>query len=191
VDKNNKDFNKDDKDIRREIEELEKLIEKVKKQNEEDKKKQKDLMKTQKRAFMRIDLSANYSSNKFLNYLASFLINFIVIFAVIKLFSFAEVSNDYYLLLIAFVFTFYEELYKTYLIKKHIQLILYSSGLIFYLMNLIFFYFMDLVVLGDNFSFVQYLYPLLFVLVLQAVRLVLKNIFLRISRAISLSRIGK
>lgn len=191
MDKNNKNIDKNDKDIRREIEELEKLIERVKKQNEEEKKHQKEIMKTQKRTMLRIDLSVNYSSNIILNYLASFLINFITIFAIIKLFSFAVVQNDYYLLILALVFTVYEEIYKKYLIKKHFQIILYSSGLIFYLLNLVFFYFMDLIVLRDAFSFDQYLYPLLFVLALQAVRLVFKNIYLRVSKRISLSRIGK
>ncbi len=184
-------MDKDDKDIRKEIEELEKLIEKVKKQNEEEKKRQKNQMKSNRRTVLKIDLSANYSSNVFVNLLASFLINFIVIFSLIKLFSFAEVKNDYYLLILAFAFSIYEEIYKRYLIKRHLHIVLYSSGLIFYLMNLLFFYFMDLVVFKEAFSFESYLYPLLFVLAIQAVRLVLKNIYLRLLRNITLSRIGK
>ena len=70
-------MDKNDKDIRKEIEELEKLIEKVKKQNEEDKKKQKDLLKKQRKTVLRIDLSANYSSNRIINFIAGFLIIYI------------------------------------------------------------------------------------------------------------------
>ncbi len=184
-------MDKDDKDIRKEIEELEKLIEKVKKQNEEDKKKQRDELKATKRPVVHINLSANYSSNFIINFIAGFLINFIVIFLLLKLFTFAEFDNDYYLLILSFAFTLYEDVYKTYLMKKHLQIVIYSSGLIFFLMNLIFFYFMDLVVFGDSFSFVDSLYPILFVIVLQAVRMFFKNIYIRLYRLISLSRMKK
>jgi len=178
-------MNKDDKDIRKEIEELEKLIEKVKKQNEEEREKQKG----PKNTVVRINLATIYSSNYWINLIFSLLVNFIVIFGLLKVFDFAEVSNDLYIVLMVFGFTIIEEEYKKLLLRRQLKLVLYTSGLIFSFINLMLFYIMDLFVFGEEFSFLNYLYPIAFVVMFQVIRAILKNIYLRLMHKAMLKKI--
>ena len=179
---------KDDKDIRKEIEELEKLIEQVKKQNEEERKKQ---QKSNRNPVIRINLASVYSNNFWINMIFEILVNFIVIFAMLKMFSFADFSDDITIIFIVLIFTGLEQLYKRLLLMKHIKLVLYTSGLIFTFINLLIFYFLDLVVFQNSFSFVDAFYPIAFVVVFQITRAVIKNIYLRIVHVITLKKIKK
>ena len=129
-------MDKNDKDIRKDIEELEKLIDKVKKQNEEEKKK---YSKKPEKKVVRINLASAYSTNFWVNMFISFLINFIVIFGLFKIFNFAYIENDYYIFILVFIFTFIEEVYRKYLFAKNVKIVLFTSGLIFTLINLIIF----------------------------------------------------
>ncbi|MBU1144415.1 MAG: hypothetical protein KJ971_00980 [Firmicutes bacterium] len=170
-------MDKNDKDLRKNIEDLEKLIEQVKNQQKEEKKKQNKENKPPQGNVIRIDLAAKYSTNRIINLIAGFLVNFILIYGLILIFKFAEAKNDYFYILIALLFTLYEELYKEYLLKKQLKIVLYSSGLIFFLLNVLFFYFIDLIVFSSMFSFVDYLYPILFVLLFQVVRVFFKKAY--------------
>lgn len=177
---------KNDKDVRKEIEELEKLIEIVREQHQEEKKKQKEAHKKSPNQVIRIDLGAKYSTSFPIHLIVSFLVNFILLFAIIRLFGLAEVRNDYDFIWIAAAFTLYEELYKALLIKRFVKVVIYSSGLIFFLMNLIFFYAFDLLIMKDQFTFDTYLYPILFVLIFQFIRLVIKITYSQIIRKLAL-----
>ena len=168
--------NKDNKDIRKEIEELEKLIEKVKQQNEEEKKK---YSKKPQNTVVKINLASVYSNNFWVNMLISLLINFIVIFAILKLFDFERVTNDIYIVYLVGTFTVVEEFYRRYLLQKQVKLVLYTSGLIFSFINILIFYVLDLFVFVNSFSFVNYLYPIAFVILFQAIRSVIKNLYIR------------
>lgn len=182
-------MNKDNDDIRKELEELEKLIEKVKKQNEEEKQKQK---KGPNNTIVRINLASVYSNNFWVNLVFSFLINFIVIFSLLKLFpSFANISNDNYIIYVVGIFTVLEETYKKYLLTKQVKLVLYTSGLVFFFLNLIIFYALDLLVFVDQFSFTEYLYPIAFVVLFQALRAVIKNLYLRFVHRSTLRKIKR
>ncbi len=177
---------KDEKDLRKEIEELEKLIEIVKEQHKEEKKLQKKSNKQAPGNVIRIDLAARYSSNRLINLIVSFLVNFILLYAIVKIFKLTEVRVDYIYLLVAFGFTLYEELYKELMIKRYVKLVLYSSGLIFFLMNLIFFYLIDIAILGNAFSFANYLYPIVFVIIFQFSRMFFKTAYIQIINRINL-----
>ncbi|XMB71500.1 hypothetical protein RJI07_05130 [Mycoplasmatota bacterium WC30] len=177
-----------DKDIRKEIEELEKLINKVKKQNEEEKRKQ---IKRPKNTVVRINLASMYSSNFWINLIFSFLINFIVIFVVLKLFDFAVITNDVFIIYLVVIFTGFEETYRRYLLSKQVKVVLYTSGLVFTFLNILLFYFMDLVLFEETFSFVNYLYPIAFVVLFQAIRAVIKNIYIRLNHRNALKKIRR
>ncbi|MBN2503867.1 MAG: hypothetical protein JXB20_00815 [Bacilli bacterium] len=181
---------KDDKDLRKEIEELEKLIEIVKEQHKEEKKQQKQSNRPPSGA-IRIDLGAKYSSSILINFFVSFLVNFILFYAVANVFRLTEAKTDYIYIIIAFVFTIYEEIYKEFLIKNHVKLVLYSSGLIFFLMNLIFFYLMDLLVFVELFSFANYLYPIVFIVIFQFFRLIIKTTYIYLIHKINISSAKK
>ena len=181
-----KDKKPKDDDIRKEIEELEKLIEIVKEQQKEERKAHDKSQPKPSTNIVRIDLAQKYSSNRLIHAVVSFLVNFILIYSVILLLSFAEVKNDYFYLLIALMFTLYEEAYKGWMIRHLLRLVIYSSGLIFFLMNVIFFYLVDLLVLGDLFSFNNYLYPMAFVLIFQFIRMVIKIVYHQIIQKLSM-----
>ncbi|MCK4551713.1 MAG: hypothetical protein KAU02_02265 [Tenericutes bacterium] len=181
-------MDKDNKDIRKEIEELEKLIDQVKKQNEEERKKH---QKSPRNTVVRINLATVYSSNFWINMVFSVLVNFIVIFSVLKLFDFAEVTNDVNIIFLVVIFTAIEELYKKYLILRYTKIIIYTSGLIFTFINLLIFYFLDLVLFQDAFSFVNPVYPIAFIVVFQVGRAIIKNIYFRIMNRMTLKKIKK
>lgn len=181
-------MDKNDKDIRKEIEELEKLINKVKKQNEEERKKH---SKPPKGTVVRINLASAYSSNFWVNLIFSFLVNFIVIFSLLKLFDFASITSDVYIIYIVLIFTTLEEAYKKYLFTKKVKIILFTSGLIFTLLNLIIFYVLDIFIFVHDFSFTNYLDPIAFVILFQVLRSVVKNLYIRIINRNALRRIKR
>lgn len=185
--KDNKN-NNENKDIRKEIEELEKLIDKVKKQNEEEKKKQKLAPKS---TIVKINLASSFASNFWMNMIYSFLVNFIVIFSLLKLFDFETTSNDIYILYIVGIFTIVEEFYKKYLLAKQVKIVLYTSGLVFTFFNILIFYIIDLFVFKDAFSFNNYLYPIAFVILFQAIRAVVKNIYIRLIHKYTLKKMKR
>jgi len=169
---------KDNKDIRKDIEELEKLIEDVKKQNAEEKKR---LIKEQKASqpnVIKINLALDYSNNLVINFIVGFLVNFILFYLIIEGFRLASSNNQMIYLFMAFVFTVFEFLMKQFLIKKHVKLVLYSSGLIFFLFNLVFIYSIDLIVPLELFSFENYLYPIVFVGLFLIIRMIFKQIYI-------------
>ena len=179
-------MDKFDKDLRKDIEDLEKLIEEVKNKQKEEKKETKKNGKPSGNNVIRIDLASRYSSSFVVNLIVSFLINAILIYLINLLFHLATVQNSYVFLILAAAFTVFEEAYKTFLMKKYIKIVLYSSGLIFFLINVVFFYLMDLYILGDYITFINVLYPLFLVILLQVSRLFIKNAYVRGVKAITM-----
>lgn len=169
---------KDNDDIRKDIEELEKLIENVRKQNEEEKKKLNIEDKKPRQKVIKINLAQDYSTNNEINLIVGFLVNFILFFLIIEGFKLATTSYPYLYLGFAAVFTLFEYLMKRYLFKKHVALVIYTSGLIFFLFNLLFIYAVDLLLPLSLFSFENYLYPLVFVFLFQIIRFIIKQLYL-------------
>ncbi|HQN74628.1 MAG TPA: hypothetical protein PK160_01175 [Bacillota bacterium] len=172
-------MDKEDKDIKKEIEELEKLIEEVKKQNEEEKKKQKKNIRSNGQIVVKINLGAEYSRNMFVNLLINFLVNLLVIFVLFNIINWATITSDVYFLLMALILTFYEELYRRYLIRYFMSIVVFSSGMIFFLMNLLLFYFLDLVVFQRNLDFNDHWYPIVFVMFLQIFRTIVRWLYIK------------
>lgn len=175
-----------DKDLRKDIEDLEKLIEEVKNKQEEEKKETKKNGKKPGDNVIRIDLASRYSSSFVVNLIVSFLINAILIYAINLVLHLATTNNNYVLLIFAAVFTIMEEIYKAILLKKYIKIVLYSSGLIFFLINVVIFYLLDLYLLGDYITFVNVLYPLFMVILLQFSRIFVKTAYVKGVKAITM-----
>jgi len=184
-------MDKNDKDIRKEIEELEKLIEQVKKQNEEEKKKQKNLQRANRPMIIKINLAMEYSTNFLVNLLISFVVNFLVILVLLNVFNFAYVSDIVYVILISMILTLFEELSRKYLAKKFLAIVVYSSGLIYFLVNLLLFYFLDLAIFGKNFYFNSHWDPIIFVMFLHFIRMIIRAFYLRILRRLTLRTMKK
>lgn len=183
-------MDKQDKDIKKELEDLEKLIEQVKEQHELEKQNRKKDNKKPSRNVIRIDLGSKYSSNFWMNIVISYLINFLLMFFINSIFRFFEYDSIYTLLLFVLLYTMFEESYKYYLIKKFLNIVLYSYGMIFFLLNILFLYAMDLYFFANTLSFFNELYPLFFVIILQITRVFIKQIYVRSVHAITL-RIAK
>ncbi|MFA7075168.1 MAG: hypothetical protein WC152_00660 [Candidatus Izemoplasmatales bacterium] len=184
-------MDKNDKDIRKEIEELEKLIEQVKQQNEDEKRKQKKNANPKGTVVLKINLGMEYTHNLLVNLLISFAINFLVIFVLFNIINFAYVSSVIYLVFTALILTLYEELYRKYLIRNYVSLIIFSSGLIYLLMNLILFYFLDLIIFGGNIDFNNHWYPIVFVIFFHIFRIIIRTFYLYIIRQIALRKLKK
>lgn len=184
-------MDKDDKDIRKEIEELEKLIEQVRKQNEEEKQKQKKNVGPRGPVVIKINLGMEYSRNIYVNLLISFVVNFLIIFGLFELINFAYIADPIYLVLISLILTFYEELFRRYLVKNFMSIVVFSSGLIFFLMNLILFYFIDLVIFRNQFYFNSHWDPIIFVMFLHFIRTIVKIIYIRTVKQINLKRLRR
>lgn len=170
-------MSKFDEDIDNELKKIDELIEQVKKEQEKEKKIQKNKQPKKKPNVIRIDLGVRYSSIFIVHLLVSFMINFLLIILINRLFSFFMFENIYILLIFSLSYTLYEELYKLVLTKKYAALVLHSYGFIYYLLNILFVYALDLWVFQESLSFVSVISPLVFVLVLQLFRVIVRNIY--------------
>jgi hypothetical protein len=173
-DKNKKNDKKTNEEIRKEIEELEKLIGKVKEQNKKNKK-----GFGGRNPIIKINLAAVYSHSTLINFIISFLVNFITALVLIKIIGHLFVSNftnDLYLMFVIFGFTLFEELYKRYLFKRHMQIVIYSVGTIFLLINIIYFYSIDFLFFGFG-LFISSYHHVLFVLVFMFLRFLIKHVY--------------
>ncbi len=175
----------DEKDLRKEIEELEKLIAEVKKQNEEEKKRLKGGNRPEDPKVVRINIAAEYSRDPFINLIVGFLVNFILIFGIIEVLKLGEAENTFVFLWISAGFTVYDFLLKFLLMNRFPKLVFYSSGIIFLLTHLLFFYAMDLWVFVKSFAFANDIYPLVFVFLFSVLRVIVKNLYSLIVRGLS------
>jgi hypothetical protein len=103
----------------------------------------------------------------------------------------AEVSSNYILVFLALIFTAFETILKRYMFQKQQKLVIYSQGIVFFLGNIVFFYLMDLVVFAKSFSFVNNLYPVLFVFLFQLIRVFIKNLYVYAVNKLSVRVIDK
>lgn len=169
-------------EIRKEIEQLEKLIEKVREQNKNNRKKRPPGLPV-----LKINLAAAYSRNFYINLLISFLMNFITAFILIRLMGQLFISdnvNDMVLMGIIFGFSLYEELYKKYLLKHYMQIVIYSVGTIFFLLNVVYFYAIDYSLFQFSW-FISAYHPIVFVIVFGVVRYVIKQLYRRLDILLS------
>ena len=172
-DKNKKDDKKTNEEIRKEIEHLEQLIDKVK-EDQQRKKRQNGGPRV-----LKINLAAIYSRNLYFNFIIGFLINYIAFFALTKILGHLFISgnyNDLDLLAIVLGFTVFEELYKKYLFKKHMAMVVYSVGSVFLLMNVLFLYIVDYLFFDFRW-FIGPVYPILFILIFVLFRYVIKILY--------------
>jgi len=176
---------KTDEDLRKDIEDLEKLIEEVKSRNREDLEKLKKEGKPAKPAQVRIDLGAEYSHSLPMNLVVGFLVNFILFFLLIDTIGLAESDGIFVYAGLAGAFTLYETALRRYFLNNQLKLVLYSSGLIFFLLYLVFFYIADLIVLPRAFSFYNFWYPAAFVASFIVLRFAVRSVYAGAVRALA------
>ncbi|HKL47351.1 MAG TPA: hypothetical protein VJ878_01680, partial [Candidatus Izemoplasmatales bacterium] len=131
---------------------------------------------------LRINLAAVYSRNIYINLIIGFLINFIAFFVLTRLIGhlfFDGTYNDVHILIIVLGLTFFEEVYKKVLFKKYMPIVIYSVGTIFFLLNVIYFYLIDLFFFGFRW-FIDAYHPILFVVTFSVFRYIIKIIYKRI-----------
>jgi len=150
-----------------ELEKIRKMLEQVQKEGPEKKPKS-----------FKIELGRRYSSNWPIHLIASLIINIILMFVIVRLFRLADVRNDLIFIPMAILFTAYEESVKAYLFRKQARLVIYTSGLIFFFSYVLFFYALDLSLFRTTFQFKNVYYPILFIILYQISRTMVKTMYL-------------
>jgi hypothetical protein len=168
---------KTDEDLRKDIDDLEKLIEEVKSDNRKDLEQLKKESKGNAVRGVRIDLGADYSPSPLMSLFIGFLVDFILFFLLLDLVGLAEADSILVYVGLAGAFAVYETVIRRYLLRRQLKLVLHSSGLIFFLLHLIFFYAADLLVLPKAFSFYNYWYPAVFVAAFTVLRFFVKTAY--------------
>jgi len=80
-------------------------------------------------------------------------------------------------------FSVFEELYKWYLFKRHMALVIYSMGTIFFLLNVVYFYVIDYMMFDFSW-FISAYHPIIFVIVYGVIRYGIKDLYKRLERLI-------
>lgn len=178
---------KNDEDLRKDIENLEKLIEQVKTQNREelDKLKKEAKPGARRPTAIRIDLAADYAPSLTTNLVVGFLVNFILFVVLFGLIGLAEADSVWVYAGLSAAFTVYEILIRRYLFRRQMKLVMYSSGLVFFLLHLVFFYAADLLVLPTQFSFYNLWYPMVGVASFTMIRFLVRLAYIGAVRRLS------
>lgn len=152
---------------REELEKIRKMLEEVQKEGPE-----------QKSRTFKIELGRRYSSHWPIHLVVSLIINIILMFVIVRLFRLADIRNDLIFIPMALLFTAYEESVKAYLFRKQARLVIYTSGLIFFFSYVLFFYALDLSLFRTTFQFKNVYYPILFIVLYQVSRTMVKTMYL-------------
>ena len=95
-----------------ELESLLKAIEELEKLKEEEKRKK-------PRNLISIEFGGVFHNNMIINFTFSFILNLTLIYLVIVIFNFANFTDIVYVIVLALIYTFFETIYKTYVLFNH------------------------------------------------------------------------
>lgn len=160
-----------------EKEELETLLKAIKELE-----KLKFTKKKKPRNLISIEFGGVFHNNMYINFVFSFILNLTLIYLIIELFSFAEYTNIVYVVVLALVYSFFEAIYKTYVLFNHFSFVIKSLGFIFYIGYVAIFYILDVYIFGDAFSFVDETLLIAFVAVFTLVRYIIGTMLIRYFR---------
>ena len=98
------------------------------------------------------------------------------------MFSFAEYNDIIYVVILALVYTFFESIYKSYILFHHFKIIIKSLGFIFYIGYVAIFYSLDVYVFGDSFNFMDETFLVAFVAIFMLVRYIIGTMLIKYFR---------
>jgi len=137
------------------LEELKEVIKKI----EELQKEKNQKPKRPRRPVIAIEFGGVFHHNRFVNLCFNVIVNFTFSFFIIELFNFAQYNDIVNLLLLVIAYSAIEEVYKTYIIMNHFQIILKSFGTIFFFGYLLIFFALDQYLFTHSFNFEGVLLP--------------------------------
>lgn len=149
----------------KELESLLKVIKELEKMKKEDNEKPRNIIS--------IEFGSVFHKNRYINFVFSFILNLTLIYLVIELFQFATYTNIIYVIILALVYTFFETMYRTYVLFNHFSFVLKSLGFIFYIGYVAIFYALDVYIFLDAFSFVDETLLIAFVAIFTLVRYII------------------
>ena len=160
-----------------EKEELETLLKAI-----EELEKMKSKRRKKPRNFISIEFGGVFHNNLIINFVFSFILNLTLIYLVIELFNFAEYNDIIYVVILSLVYTFFETIYKSYILFNHFSFVIKSLGFIFYIGYVAIFYSLDVYVFGNSFNFLNETLLIAFVAVFTLVRYIIGTMLIRYFR---------
>ena len=157
-----------------EKEELETLLKAI-----EELEKLKLTKKNKPRNLISIEFGGVFHKNIYINFAFSFILNLTLIYLIIELFGFAEYTDIIYVIVLALVYTFFETIYKTYVLLNHFSFVIKSLGFIFYIGYVAIFYTLDVYVFGDAFCFINETLLIAFVAIFTLFRYIIGTMLIR------------
>lgn len=157
-----------------ELESLMKAIEELEKLKLKEEKKPRSLIS--------IEFGGVFHRNIYINFIFSYILNLSLIYIVIELFSFANYTNFIYIVILALVYTFFESIYRTYVLTNHFSFVIKSLGFIFYFGYVAIFFVLDQYIFNDAFNFVNETFLIAFVAIFTIVRYIIGTILIRYLR---------
>ena len=158
-----------------ELENLLKAIEELERLKEKEKRKK-------PRNLISIEFGGVFHNNIYINFIFSFILNLTLIYLVIEIFQFAQFTDIVYVVVLALIYTFFETIYKTYVLFNHFSFVIKSLGFIFYIGYVAIFYLLDVYVFGDAFSFYNESLLIAFVAIFTLIRYIIGTMLIRYFR---------
>ena len=155
-----------------EIENLLKAIEELEKAKQKSR-------ENKPRNLISIEFGGVFHHNIFVNFIFSFILNLTLIYLVIEIFRFAEYTDIIYIVILALTYTFFETVYKTYVLFNHFSFVIKSMGFVFYFGYVAIFYTLDVYVFGDLFSFNNEALLIAFVEIFTIVRYIIGTMLIK------------
>ena len=117
---------------------LEKLLKQIKEL--EEKKQKEGKRSTRRQRMLAIEFGSIFHHNPILNFFGYFMLNLTIIYSVLTLFSFGEFKSLFAVLGFVFVYTFFEMVFRVFILMRYFKLVIRTLGFIFYFGYLILFY---------------------------------------------------
>jgi len=155
-----------------ELESLLKAIEELEKLKKEEKGKK-------PRNLISIEFGGVFHNNMLINFAFSFILNLTLIYFVIIVFNFANFTDIIYVVVLALIYTFFETIYKTYVLFNHFSFVIKSLGFIFYIGYVAIFFLLDVYVFGDAFSFYNETLLIAFVAIFTLIRYIIGTMLIQ------------
>ncbi len=134
------------------------------------------------RNFIAIEFGGVFHHNIIINFVFTFILNLTLIYLLIEVFNFAKYSDIIYVIILALIYTFFETIYKSYILFNHFSFVIKSLGFIFYIGYVAIFYALDVYLFQDAFSFGDETLLIAFVALFAVIRYIIGTTLIRYFR---------
>ncbi len=165
----------EEENLEQEKEELEQLLKAI----EELEKMKKKEKKWSSNKIISIEFGSVFHHNIYINFSFSFILNLTLIYLVIEIFHFAQYTDILYIVILAFSYTFFETIYKKYVLYNHFSFVIKSLGFIFYFGYVVIFYLLDVILLGEVFDFYNETLLVVFVAIFTLIRYIIGSMLIQ------------